>query len=87
VKKNLNFKYTPVISRPDKNWKGVAGYVQGAVLAEYPDLSGHDVYACGLPEMVRSCYEQFSKAGLTQDHFFSDAFEFAVDNKKSGTSS
>ncbi|MDH5435198.1 MAG: CDP-6-deoxy-delta-3,4-glucoseen reductase [Gammaproteobacteria bacterium] len=86
VKKNMNLKYTPVLSRPDANWQGATGYVQNAVLATYPDLSEHEVYSCGLPEMVKTSYETFCTAGLTQDRFFSDAFEFAVDKKKTETS-
>ena len=85
--KNPNIKYTPVLSRPGENWKGTRGYVQDAVLAVYPDLSEYEVYSCGLPEMVKTGYEVFSKAGLTREYFFSDAFEFATDSKKiTGTS-
>lgn len=85
--KNTNLKYTPILSRPDEDWQGVKGYVQDAVLDAYPDLSGYEVYACGLPEMVKTSYETFCKAGLTQEHFFSDAFEYAVDSGNANASS
>ena len=85
--KNLNIKYTPILSRPDEDWQGAKGYVQDAVMSAYPDISEHEVYACGLPEMVKTSYETFCEAGLTQERFFSDAFEFAVDSSKTKASS
>src|SRR5262249_18046316 len=46
-----NFRYIPVLSepRPEDEWTGRTGLVHQAVLDDYPDLSGHQVYACGAP--------------------------------------
>jgi CDP-4-dehydro-6-deoxyglucose reductase len=44
-----NLKYVPVISDalPEDQWQGRTGFVHKAVLQDFPDLSGHQVYACG----------------------------------------
>ena len=43
-------------------------------------MSGFDVYLAGPPVMVHAGKESFEKAGLTIDHMFSDAFEYAADS-------
>jgi CDP-4-dehydro-6-deoxyglucose reductase len=49
-------RYVPVLSEPtpEDAWYGRAGFVHAAVMADLPDLSGHQVYACGVPVMVES---------------------------------
>lgn len=44
-----NLSYVPVISDalPEDHWIGRTGYVHQAVLDDFADLSGHEVYACG----------------------------------------
>lgn len=70
-----NARYTPVVSRPDGDWSGKTGYVTEHVLADYPDLSGHEVYACGSPDMIVASRHAFmDKAKLPEHAFFSDAF-------------
>lgn len=74
-----NFHYIPVLSRGANDWQGRRGYVQESVITDHPDLSGFDVYACGLPEMVTASLKIFRLHGLPDEQFFSDAFEFAKD--------
>lgn len=55
------------------------GYNQGLVtdfiIANYPDLSNHEVYACGNPKMIENLYELASKnLHLNPNSFFSDSF-------------
>ncbi len=71
------FNYVPVLSKPDDGWTGRTGYVQQAVTADVADLSGHEAYACGLPNMVNDAQQHFAKHGLAAEAFFSDAFTFA----------
>jgi len=71
------FTYVPVLSKPDADWNGRTGYVQQAVTEDVADLSGHEAYACGLPEMVNDAKQHFAKHGLLEEAFFSDAFTFA----------
>jgi len=68
------FSYTPVLSEPDVDWAGRRGLVHAAVLADHPDLSGHDVYACGNPLMVSAAQADFADAGLPGARFHKDAF-------------
>ena len=76
---HANFRYTPVLSEPDADWSGRTGLVHAAVLADYPDLAGHQVYACGAPVMVDAARRDFiDKAGLPAEEFFADAFTFAT---------
>jgi CDP-4-dehydro-6-deoxyglucose reductase/3-phenylpropionate/trans-cinnamate dioxygenase ferredoxin reductase subunit len=69
------FSYTPVLSNPDGSWAGRTGLVHEAVLADFADLSGHEVYACGNPMMTSAALSDFSnKRGMGEDDFHCDAF-------------
>ena len=77
-----NLRYVPVISDAleEDNWAGRTGFVHRAVLEDFPDLSGHQVYACGAPIVVESAREQYSaRAGLPAHEFFADAFTTEAD--------
>jgi len=74
-------KFIPVLSEPlpaDK-WQGRTGLVHQAVLDDFSDLSGFEVYACGVPAMVDAARRDFTaQRGLPNDAFFSDMFTFAA---------
>jgi NAD(P)H-flavin reductase/ferredoxin len=74
-----NFTFVPVISdpRPADGWTGRTGLVHEAILQDFPDLSGHQVYACGSAAMVEAATPALRAQGLTQDDCFSDAFHLA----------
>ena len=77
-----NFTFIPVLSNPDPadQWQGRTGYVHEAVLDDFADLSGYQVYACGAPIMVDSAHGAFTaKRGLNEDAFFADSFVYAAD--------
>jgi len=45
-----------------------------------PDLSGHQVYACGVPIMVDSARRDFiERCGLPEDEFYADSFTTQAD--------
>ena len=74
--------YVPVVSDalPEDQWTGRTGFVHRAVLQDLPDLSGHQVYACGAPIVVDSARADFVKlAGLPDDEFYADSFTSAAD--------
>ena len=49
-------------------------------MADLPDLSGHQVYACGAPVVVDSARREFvASCGLPEGEFFADAFTSAAD--------
>ena len=75
-------RYIPVLSeaRPEDHWTGRTGLVHQAVMADLPDLSGHQVYACGAPIMVESAQRDFvALCGLPADEFYADAFTTEAD--------
>lgn len=77
-----NFRYVPVISEglSEDNWRGRTGFVHRAVMEDFPDLSGHQVYACGVPVMVDSAHKDFVEhCGLPEEEFFSDSFTTQAD--------
>jgi CDP-4-dehydro-6-deoxyglucose reductase len=75
-----NFRWVPVLSEPDADWTGRRGFVHEAVLADHPDIEHHDVYMSGPPVMVEAGRAAFEARGLSPDHLFSDAFEYAADS-------
>ena len=80
-----NLRYVPVLSEPDAvdagdAWNGRTGFVHEAVMADFDDLSAHQVYACGAPLMVEAAQRDFSALrGLPEDAFFADAFTSEAD--------
>jgi CDP-4-dehydro-6-deoxyglucose reductase len=74
--------YVPVLSDalPEDGWRGRTGFVHQAVLQDLPDLSGHEVYACGAPIVVESARRDYvQSAGLPAEAFFADSFTSAAD--------
>jgi len=74
--------YVPVVSDalPEDGWSGRTGFVHQAVLDDFADLSGHQVYACGAPIVVDSARAAYSaQRGLPPDEFFADAFTSEAD--------
>lgn len=69
--------YVPVLSEahPEDQWTGRTGFVHRAVMEDFPDLSGYQVYACGAPVMVEAAHKDFTSAcGLPGEEFYCDAF-------------
>jgi len=77
-----HFRYIPVVSeaRPEDAWTGRTGFVHRAVMEDLPDLSQHQVYACGVPVMVDSARRDFTTlCGLPEDEFYADSFTTQAD--------
>ena len=79
AREHANFSFVPVLSepRPEDGWTGRTGLVHEAILADFPDLSGHQVYACGSTAMVEAATPAFRAHGMAQEDCFSDAFRLA----------
>ncbi len=78
------FGYVPVLSEPAAadGWSGRRGLVHRAVMDDFPDLSGHQVYACGAPAMIEAArHDLVYRCGLKEEEFFADAFTFAADSR------
>jgi CDP-4-dehydro-6-deoxyglucose reductase len=77
-----NFTYVPVVSDalPDDSWTGRTGFVHKAVMEDFPDLSGYQVYACGAPIVVDSARREFvAQCHLPDEAFFADSFTSEAD--------
>lgn len=79
AKEYPNIKFIPVLSDalPEDNWQGRTGLVHQAVLDDFADLSAYEVYCCGAPAMVEVAHTSYQQAGLPEDAFYSDAFNYA----------
>ncbi|HET9763547.1 MAG TPA: FAD-binding oxidoreductase, partial [Casimicrobiaceae bacterium] len=76
-----NFTFIPVLSdpAPDDEWPGRTGLVHRAVLDDFKDLSGYQVYACGAPAMIDAARRDFTTLRrLPESEFFADSFVYAA---------
>lgn len=79
------FTFIPVLSEPraEDQWAGRTGLVHQAILDDFQDLSGYQVYACGAPRMVESGFKAFTETrGLPEEEFYSDPFTPSVDKSQ-----
>jgi CDP-4-dehydro-6-deoxyglucose reductase len=79
---HAHFRYVPVVSDalPEDAWTGRTGFVHRAVMEDFPDLSGHQVYACGVPVMVDSARRDFvQQCRLPELEFYADSFTTQAD--------
>jgi NAD(P)H-flavin reductase/ferredoxin len=76
AREHENFSFVPVIS----------GFVHEKILADFSDLSGYQVYACGSAGMVQAAHPAFRAQGLGPDDCFSDAFISRADMVRLGGS-
>jgi len=79
---HAGFGFVPVISDAlaEDNWTGRSGFVHRAVMQDFPDLSGYQVYACGVPVMVDAARRDFTtQCGLPENEYFADSFTTAAD--------
>lgn len=77
-----NFRYTPVLSEvvSENQWRGRTGWVHDALIADYPHLGAHDVYASGPPPMIEAGRTAFQAHDLPEDRLYFDSFEFSHDH-------
>jgi CDP-4-dehydro-6-deoxyglucose reductase len=81
---NANFTFIPVLSEPspEDHWPGRTGFVHRAVMDDFKDLSGYQVYACGAPAMIDAAKRDFTRLrGLPEDEFFADSFTYAAETE------
>jgi len=82
AREHANFHYVPVLSeaQPEDAWTGRTGLVHHTVMEDHPDLSHHQVYACGAPVMIAAAKNDFTgRCGLPAEEFFADSFTYATD--------
>jgi CDP-4-dehydro-6-deoxyglucose reductase, E3 len=76
-------RVVPVVQEAPAGWSGRTGVPHAAVLDDFQDLSGAQVYACGAPSMVNAARRDLiALRGLSPDAFFSDAFLSQADRPR-----
>lgn len=81
-KNHPDFRFIPVLSDPlpADGWTGRTGFVHRAVMEDFPDLSGYQVYTCGGPAMIDAARAEFTgQCSLPEGEFFADSFTYAAD--------
>ncbi len=75
-RQHANFQVVPVLSHPQPQdaWNGRVGRVHEAMLADFGDLTGYEVYVCGSLKLVEAAVPAFMAQGLGEDACFTDAF-------------
>ncbi len=80
AREHENFHFIPVLSdaAPEDNWQGRTGLVHEAILADFPDLGGKEIYACGSVRMVEAIFPSLKTQGAEEGMCFSDAFTISA---------
>ncbi len=80
AREHANFHFIPVLSEaaPEDQWTGRTGLVHEAILADFPSLSGHEIYACGSVKMVEAIFPSLKNQGAEEGMCFSDAFTISA---------
>ena len=75
-REHANFHFVPVLSDlpADDPWPGRRGPVHKAMLEDFPDMRGYELYACGSVAMVEAALPVFAARGLDQSLCYCDAF-------------
>ncbi len=81
VRQFPNLKFTAVLSEASAEEVAAGhrrtGWVHEAVLADYPNLTGVDVYAAGPPALVEAIRATFPAHGLAEGRLHFDSFDYA----------
>jgi NAD(P)H-flavin reductase len=75
-REHANFHLVAVLSQPEPSdrWAGRTGMVHEAMLADFADLHGFEVYVCGSVKMVEAAVPAFLAQGLSEGFCYTDAF-------------
>jgi CDP-4-dehydro-6-deoxyglucose reductase len=79
--------FTVVLSQaaPEEAAHVRTGWVHEAVLADYPDLTGFEVYTAGPPAMIEAIRASFPPHGLDPGGLYFDSFDYAPDSPRAAT--
>lgn len=81
ARENEHIHYRRAISEPGSLPAGdeFTGFVHEAVIDDFPDLAGFDVYMSGPPAMIDASKHAFLEHGVEERRLFYDSFEFGLD--------
>ena len=69
-----DFRFVPVMARPEGDWRGETGLVTEALKRNFEDASDHEAYLCGSPGMIDASVEALTKLGMPEEHIYYDKF-------------
>lgn len=76
---NDHIQFSTALSEPGDDQDSFHGFVHEAVLQQYEDLSGFDIYMSGPPAMIDAGRAAFLENGAEKRRIFFDSFEFGLD--------
>ncbi|PSJ43684.1 NAD(P)H-flavin reductase [Zobellella endophytica] len=76
VAEHKELTYVPVVQNGNEHWQGRTGLVHEAIMADFPSLTGYDIYVAGRFEMAGVAREAFKEKGIETERLFGDAYEF-----------
>lgn len=85
AREHSHIHYRRAISEPDAAHAApqlgdeFTGFVHQAVIDDFPDLAGFDVYMSGPPAMIDAAKHTFFDHGVEERRLFYDSFEFGLD--------
>ncbi len=81
AEQNDHIRFSTALSEPrgDDEPGSFHGFVHAAVLQQYADLSGFDIYMSGPPAMIDAGRTAFLENGADRQRIFFDSFEFGLD--------
>jgi len=81
ARKYNHIHYRRAISEPDSanDKQAYHGLVHAAVVDDFTDLSGYDVYMSGPPAMIDTARLAFKPLGIIERRLYYDSFEFGLD--------
>lgn len=84
VRQYPQLRFTAVLSEANvaEEAQRRVGWVHEAVLADYPDLGGFEVYAAGPPAMIEAVRAAFPQRGLAAERLHFDSFDYAPDARR-----
>ena len=75
---NEHIQYSSALMEP-ADTDSFRGFIHQAVLQQYAELSGFDIYMSGPPAMIDASRTAFLKHGAENRRIFFDSFEFGLD--------
>lgn len=75
VAHHSNFRFWPTLSRPEPDWQGRTGHVQGHLLEAIGERRDIDVYICGLKLMVDDVRARLKELGFDRKRIIYEKYD------------
>ena len=72
--KNPLFRFIPVLSAGNPEWKGARGFLTSHIPDKVDFIKKSDVYICGVPIMTASVLDALKKISMPEEQIFVQKF-------------